>query len=64
MKSTDGRKVESYRDQRDAEVKEERREPISWAGPLPPGGGMLAGRKDPKVPPTGLAPRRPLEAKH
>jgi hypothetical protein len=64
MKSTDGRKVESYRDQRDVEVKGERREPISWAGPLPPGGWMLAGRKDRKVPLIELAPGSLLEAKH
>jgi hypothetical protein len=66
MKSTDGREVESYRDQRDVEVKEELRgETILWAGPLPPNGWRLAGVADRKGGPLiELAPGGLLEAKH
>jgi len=65
MKSTDGREVESYRDQSDAEVKEELRgETMLWAGPLPPNGWRLAGVKDRKVPLIELASGSLLEAKH
>jgi len=65
MKSTGRREVESYRDQYDVKAKEERRgETILWAGPLPPDGRILAGRKDRKVPVVGLGPGRALEAKH
>ena len=66
MKSTDGQEVESHRDQRDVEVKEElRRETILWAGPLPPNGWRLAGIADRKGGPLiELADGRLLEAKH
>jgi len=66
MKSTDGREVESYRDQRDVEVKEELLgETILWAGPLPPNGWWLAGVEDRKGGPLiELASGGLLEAKH
>jgi hypothetical protein len=38
-------------------------EPIMWAGPLPPDGGMPVSRKARKVPPIGLARARRAEAK-